>query len=161
MRTPTILCLLAAAAVSSCTLFQGQPDPRWASYKTWTSVVRGLHGDPEGDLDGVHEAANGYRNVWVNDVGREMLLSDGPYEYPVGTVVVKEQFGSEASWQADRSPQLTVMLKVAAGEGADTWHWAVGTGGAGPDRFCSKCHDNVEEHDFVFTNGAFLGDDGE
>lgn len=159
MRRSTLVVALAALTISSCTLFSGEPDPRWSGYRSWTSVVRGLHGDPNDELDGVHEAAEGYRNVWVNDVGKAMLLGDGPYTYPVGTVVVKEQFGDEASWRADTDPTITVMLKVAAGQGPETWHWAVGANGAGPNRFCSKCHDNVEDDDFVFTNGAFLGDD--
>lgn len=158
MRTPLIVGSFFAIAISSCTLFSGEPDPRWVDYKSWTSVVRGLHGDPSESLDGVHEGENGYRNVFVNNVGKEMLLGDGPYAYPIGTVVVKEQYSTEAGWQADTSPTVTVMLKVGEGEGADTWNWAVGTGSAGPNGFCSKCHDNVDDDDFVFTNGAFLGD---
>ncbi len=161
MRTRLLVVSFVAIAISSCTLFRGEPDPRWSDYRSWTSVVRGLHGDPSESLDGVHEGENGYRNVFVNAVGKDMLLGDGPYSYPVGTVIVKEQYSTESSWQADQAPAVTVMLKVAEGPSADTWNWAMGSNGAGPNGFCSKCHDNVEDDDFVYTNGAFLGGDDE
>ncbi|HEB54041.1 MAG TPA: hypothetical protein ENI87_12375 [bacterium] len=158
MRTlPLSSAALALVAVSACSIFSGRPDPRWAGYREWTPVIRGLTGDPDEQLDDAHEAAAGYRNVFVNDVGRETMLGDGPYVYPVGTVIVKEQFPDEASWRADTDPTLTVMLKVSAGEGEETWHWATGWNGAAPNRFCANCHDHVEEDDFVFTNGSVLG----
>ncbi|MFK7740048.1 MAG: cytochrome P460 family protein [Planctomycetota bacterium] len=157
MPKKTTVASLLALSISACTLFQGEPDPRWSDYRSWTSVAKGLTGDDTGSLGGVHRGEEGFRNVWVNDTGKQMLLSDGPYIYPVGTVIVKEQFGSKSAWERDTSPDLTVMVKVQEGEGEDTWHYAVGWNGAGPDRFCSDCHEAVEEDDFVFTNGYFLG----
>lgn len=134
-------------------------DERWADYKNWTMVGEASTGDPTGFIGNVHMGQEGYRNVYVNDIGRDMLLSEGPYDFPEGTVVIKEQFANKADWEAGKKAAHTVSIKVANGEGLvkGDWQWADSyKGSAGDSAFCSGCHSIATSSDFVFTNGAFV-----
>ena len=146
--------------------FLGKPDPRWADYKSWTKITEG---EPStGDsmaLGGVHMGTEGYRDVYVNDIGLEMITGDGPYDFPEGTVVVKEQFASKADWEAGEGAQHTISLKVAdnPGTASEDWNWAAGYTGkvkahiADPN--CVACHTAAiafNQSDYVFSVPAYL-----
>jgi len=136
-------------------------DPRWADYKSWTKVtaLEPGTGDPTGFLGGVHMGTEGYRDVYVNDIAEAALLGSAPYNFPAGSVVVKEQFASEADWEAGRKAAHTVSVKVAASDSLskDNWIWADSyKGTAGESAFCSGCHSIAAQSDYVFTNGDFL-----
>ena len=168
MNTPSLrvaaLALGTTVFISGCATLTSpfrDADERWADYKNWTMVNEGepSTGDPTGFIGNVHMGAEGYRNVYVNEIGRDLLLSEGPYDYPLGTVVIKEQFANKADWEAGKNAAHTVSLKVANNEGlvnAD-WEWADSyKGSAGKSDFCAGCHSIATSTDFVFTNGAFI-----
>ncbi len=151
---------VAAVLASGCaSLIKGEPDERWADYASWTKITqdRTGTGDPTGFIGKVHKGRDGYRDVYVNDVGKDMLTSMGSYAFPVGTVIVKEQFSNKAAWENQKGAEHTIMIKVSEGTGADSWDWAAGyTGKAGDSAFCSGCHTIAAKDDFVFTHEKFL-----
>lgn len=148
------------ASCSTLTAPFKDADPRWADFKSWTRLTD-THvstGNPTGFLGGVHMGLEGYREVYVNDIGRDALLGNAPYNLPAGTVVVKEQFASKEDWEADRKPAHTISVKVAASDvvSKDNWIWADSyKGTAGESAFCSGCHSIAAKSDFVFTTGDF------
>lgn len=169
MKTTTLsICTLAAtgALLAGCASLDpfAEPDPRWADYTSWTKVLDGNTGDPTGFIGSVHEGSEGYRNVYVNAVGEETLLGDAPYDYPAGTVVVKEQFASREDWEAGNDPAVTVSVKETASDTPvrENWIWADSyTATAGDSAFCSGCHGIAAANDFVFTNGEFIASEME
>lgn len=157
----------SAAFLTGCASVNpfAKPDPRWVDFKTWTKVTEGTAstGDPSGFLGAVHKGENGYRDVYANDVAKEVLLGGGPYQFPEGSVIVKHQFDNKADWEAGKNGDVTVSIKSAddgTGTNKDNWTWAAGLKGkAGPSEFCAGCHSiatNVSQSDFVFTTQSFL-----
>lgn len=152
-----------SALLASCSTLSApfkDADPRWADYKSWTKVTEEhvSTGNPTGFLGGVHMGLEGYRDVYVNDIGRDALLGSAPYNLPAGTVVVKEQFASKEDWEAGRKPAHTISLKTADGDQVikENWIWADSyKGSAGESAFCSGCHSIAAKSDFVFTTGDF------
>ncbi len=165
MYRPTIRSALGIAAVttllSGCAAIGigGEPDARWADYKNWTRVNEIPSTGQSPGLGAVHLGPEGYRVVYVNDAGRDTILSDGPYEYPEGTVVVKEQYKDEAAYESGKGAAVTVSLKVAGGPGKETWHWADSyTATAEENEFCAGCHSIPFAKDFVFSNVTYLAE---
>lgn len=135
----------------------GTADERWAEYKTWETVSDEPSTGASPGLGAVHAGPDGYRIVYVNAVGRDTIKGDGPYVYPEGTVIVKEQYEDEAAYDSGSGAAVTVSLKIAEGEGADTWHWSESyTSTAGESAFCSGCHSIPFAKDFVFSNVEYL-----
>ena len=160
-RTSSVLLLGAVSViVASCASTPSGPaDERWADFKSWTKIVDGQTGDDTNFLGNVHKGPTGFRNVYVNDIGAAMLEGEGPYNFPAGTVVVKEQFGSEAAWASGEGGAVTVSLKATGSDvvAKEDWIWATGFNAkAGESAFCSGCHSIAAKDDFVFTNGAFI-----
>lgn len=158
----TVTGLLAGCA--SLTAPFREADPRWADYKNWTRVTADevSTGNPTGFLGGVHMGDEGYREVYVNDVAKDTLYGSAPYNYPAGSVIVKEQFANKADWQAGRKAAHTISVKVSQSETSQKqdWMWADSfKGKAGESEFCAGCHSIAElraKGDYVFTNGDFL-----
>jgi len=141
-----------------------KPDPRWADFESWTKVTEGVEptGDPTGTLQVVHKGPTGYRDVYVNDIGKDVLLGAGPYDFPEGTVVVKHQFDNKADWESGKNGDVTVSVK-ATDDGTrnkDNWVWAASyKGKAVASEFCSSCHTaalGLSQSDYVFTTGNFM-----
>lgn len=136
-------------------------DPRWADYKTWTKISEGRvsTGDPTGFVGTVHKGPKGYRDIFVNKVGIATNQGSGPYVYPVGTVIVKEQYTNKAAWEAQKKPGFTAMIKVSesAAPSADNWAWSDGYTSKAKAKyvFCSACHAIGAKDDFTFTNEDF------
>jgi len=152
------------AFVSGCATF-GKADSRWADYKGWTKVTEGRvsTGDPTGFIGTVHRGTAGYRDIFVNNIGLATNQGTAPYNYPIGSVVVKEQYKDKAAWEAQKSPDLTIMVKVgnSATPSASNWAFAAGyTDKAGDNAFCSGCHTIALKDDFVFTNEDFFKSHG-
>jgi hypothetical protein len=92
------------------------------------------------------------RRIYINDVGTNLKLSarEGQvqYEYPEGTIIVKENYLTETSTVPT---ELTVMIKSASDMRArGGWIWVaknVATGGERvfSDEFCFTCHQNANE----------------
>lgn len=156
-----IAAVLVAGCASSLNPFAREADERWADYKTWTKITEGKTGtgDPTGLIKTVHMGPDGYRDVYVNDIGKAALEGSAPYLFPAGTVVVKEQFSSKANWEAGKKPGVTVSIKATGGDAVnrDDWIWADSyTAKAGTSAFCAGCHTAAIASDFVFTHADFL-----
>ncbi len=154
-----IACVIIVAC-STVSPYQGG-DPRWADFKTWAKVNGDEvgTGDPTGFLGSVHKGRNGYREIYVNQTGYDVNQSRGPYKYPVGTVIVKEQFDDRAAWESKQPTELTIMLKLRDNGNLDAsnWGWVSGYQGKVTNSgFCSGCHTLARDRDFVFINKEFL-----
>ena len=166
-RTKALVIITATGLLAGCASLTApfrDADERWADYKNWTQVTADevSTGDETGFLGGVHMGDEGYREVYVNDIAKEALEGEAPYNYPEGSVIVKEQYASKADWEAGRNAAHTVSVKVAQTEKAEkaNWMWADSyKGTAGESDFCAGCHSIAElraQGDYVFTNGDFL-----
>lgn len=142
--------------------YSGNTDARWADFKSWTKITqdRTSTGDPTGLVSGVHKGRDGYRDVYVNDIGLATNQGAAPYNYPVGSVIVKEQFDDLAAFKAQKPTDLTIMVKIrdSATPDASNWAWAAGYDAKLEEvnAFCSGCHSAAAKDDFVFTNEDFL-----
>jgi Cytochrome P460 len=105
---------------------------------------------------------NKFFTVYVNDVGREAMVTQKNPTFPVGTVIVKEKLPSKES----QTPELlTVMIKQKEGfnEASGDWEYAVmdGTGtrleGRGDLQNCQSCHVAKQGSDYVFR--TYLSND--
>lgn len=150
--------------ISGCAMLGlgGKPDPRWADYKNWQKLnATPITGDHTGFLGGLHEGAEGVREVYINDTGYAVANGSAPYDYPVGTVVAKEQYKNLAALEDGKSPGLTIMVKVSddAENAANNWIWSAGYGrSAGENSFCSSCHTIAASSDYVFSNAETLAE---
>lgn len=160
---PRLACVVAAGTVliAGCASVSApfrSADARWADYKTWRTASDTPSTGASPGLGAVHKGPEGYRMVYVNNVGHDTLTGDGPYDYPVGTVMVKEQYDDEAAYVAGTDPDLTISVKVANGPVAkDNWQWADSYKATAADNaFCSGCHSIPFAKDFVFSNAAYL-----
>ncbi len=141
------------------------PGPElWEGYKNWTKITKEPNtGDPTGFLSKKHGGIKAYRDIFVNEVGREAYLNQ-QFPLPEGTVIVKEAFKNEEAWKAQKKPELTVMVKLAEGSNPDTgnWQWFMGASGSekmsgtGMDtkwgKFCGSCHAYGQQADFTFMS---------
>lgn len=162
IKQGAVLCIsILVAGCSTISAPFRDADPRWADFKSWTKVteLEPTTGNPTRFLGGQHQGDEGYRDVYVNDVAKDTLMGSAPYNFPEGSVIVKEQFASKADWEAGRKPGHTISIKVAAGDtlSKDNWIWADSYKGTpGESAFCSGCHSIAAKDDYVFTNGDFL-----
>jgi len=159
--TAAVAMSVLLAGCSTLTAPFKEADPRWADFKSWTKVteLEPSTGDPTKFLGGLHMGAEGYRDVYVNKVAEAVLLGGAPYNYPAGSVIVKEQFANKADWEAQRKAAHTISVKATASDtlAKDNWIWADSyKGTAEESAFCSGCHSIAAKDDYVFTNGDFL-----
>ncbi len=155
-----LLAVVAAVTTAFTSHSFSKPKSDWVDYKSWTQITkdRVSTGDPTGYLDGKHKGKKGYREIYINDVGKDTILGTAPYNYPVGTIIVKEQYKNKARWEAQKKPDLTVMVKVADSGSIDprNWGFATGHGKVKYRNFCAGCHSIAAADDFVFTNQDFM-----
>lgn len=144
---------------------QGGDINTWSDYKFWYKANPAPHtGDPTGFLGNVHEGSNAFREIYINSTGEAVNRGASSFPYPVGTVIVKESYGSQAEHASGESPDLTIMVKLAEGSSPDTSDWEYimgadgtnrGTGTSGLATFCHSCHTAAAATDFSFINSAF------
>jgi len=154
--------LLISFVLSACAT-GGEADSRWANYKSWTKIHnQPITGDHTGFLGGLHRGESGVRQVFVNDIGLSVATGSGPYSYPVGTVIAKEQYKDQAALDGGKNPGLTVMVKVSdnAENPVENWAWSRGYNATAKvdDAFCSSCHTIAAGSDYAFSNGTSLKD---
>ncbi|HEQ71083.1 MAG TPA: hypothetical protein ENN69_01210 [Spirochaetia bacterium] len=185
MRNVTTLALwLMALALSLVACGKGDrkvwvPD----NYREWEHTINEVLSYPI--------AGHGptYRVIYINKEGTHATetVRDGRdwYEYPPGTIIVKEVYQDRNAVQAGTPFQLTVMIKAPeAPEAVDGWVWVVKDTASGNETvfqstFCIDCHSDANERhrlgwgnpiaefqDFVFFpyleyQGARAGKDNE
>ncbi len=150
--------------ISYTKVIKKELNPLWKGYTSWYNVTN-KHpntGDPTGFLDGKHKGTKAYRVIYINSIGEATQKKSGNNKYPAGTVVVKEAYKDKAAWEAKKSPQLTVMVKLAAGKSPDTGDWEFYMGSSKKNlfmnfqKFCSSCHVYAQAKDYVFMNADQL-----
>lgn len=138
----------------------------WENYKTWykSSGSEAITGDKTKFLGGKHRDVDGYRVIYINDVGVATNKRTRPYKYPEGTVIVKEQYKDASSYKNKRRPDLTIMIKLSEGESPETGDWGYTSGFkrkihknlSSQAKFCGDCHKaaNLKKSDYVFINST-------
>lgn len=157
------LLLTGLTACMSTSPALGPDASAWDNYRSWYKATPEPEtGDPTGFLGGVHDGTRAYRVVYVNEVGEAVNRGEQGLPYPEGTILLKESFNNEAALNADRNPDLTLMIKLAQGMSPATGDWeyvrpdgARGTGDSGLGAFCRDCHLNAAAHDYNFINSRF------
>ncbi len=96
-----------------------------------------------------------YRKIYINSRGREAAVSETAgktrWNYPDGTVIVKEVYPAQEITPGGRPEQLTVMIKDKDNEAArGGWLWLVKDMQSGDTsiithEFCITCHANANE----------------
>ena len=103
------------------------------------------------------------RRIFINDVGASVEPqtsgSDTHWDYPDGTVIVKEVFSGEAPDLSSDPDALAVMIKNPDDERArGDWIWVVRDVASGAERifdntYCITCHgDANENHPYMDGN---------
>ncbi len=164
--TPCVALLVAGCMTTSDP--QGPQANAWEQYKDWFKVTPEPNtGDPTGFLGNVHEGLNAYRDVYVNELGRDVNQGEASFPYPAGSILVKETYRNLAAYNAKQNPDLTIMVKLLEGSSPETSDWEYVMGGDGLNRgtgtsgvavFCHSCHTAAAETDYNFMNKSFLND---
>ena len=136
------------AGATSASAFQG--------YTSWTKMNKQpITGDATGVLGSAHEGARGFREVFINDVGKN-AGSGGSYSQ--GTLIVKESYKKASSGGKGDLTGLTIMVKREAGYDPENGDWeylnatsALKIRAQGKLGGCINCHAAAFDSDYVFT----------
>ena len=158
-----VLALSVAVLFTSCASndYSKITNNNWKNFKNWTKVttLKPETGDTTGFLAGVHKGSKGYRDVFVNSIGAKALLGSAPYNFPKGTVIVKEQFDDLATYEKQVATDITIMVKLKDSDtlSADNWGFAESQDAeVKANNFCSSCHSIATNDDFIFTTGDYI-----
>ena len=103
---------------------------------------------------------NNYRRIFINDTGKNSPFSAAEgsssgtgktYDYPDGTVIIKEVYDGFDYQEGSRPKMLTVMVKDRGNQDArGGWLWIVKDPVSGSENiltqeFCFTCHENANE----------------
>ena len=164
-----IIAIIVIGAGTGFQLYNAEITPIshfWKDYKTWykTTGATPITGDDTRFLGGKHEGTEGYRVIYINKKGAPINKGKAPFNYPEGTVVVKEQYKNERSFESGKKPDLSIMIKLAKGISPATGDWGYVTGfkrkihqgNSKNAQFCGGCHSaaNLRKNDYVFINSA-------
>ena len=119
-----------------------------SDYKSWTVVANNLDYPIPG-----HE--NHGRKIYINDTGKrvgvEYKSGRATYNYPVGSIIVKEIYPKLKVRKGDKPISLTVMIKDPNNPlSRGGWLWVVKDMKTRKERiidyeFCVDCHSNANE----------------
>lgn len=139
----------------------------WADYKNWYKVTKEPNtGDPTGFLDKEHRGVKAYRDVFINSIGEATNKGEAEFPYPEGTIIVLEAFKDKGSWEEQKKPELTIMIKLSIATSPETGDWEFVDGASGKNRgsgtsklgvFCGSCHINAMATDYNFMNYTTIG----
>ena len=165
----TILFIVALAMLAGAVAIHSSPSApesdlaSLAKYRQWTLVnpTPQLMAPPSivscSIMPGRYEPSphlNKYVSVFVNQVGREEMMTKQSPKFPIGSMIVKEKLGSADSTTAE---MLTAMIKREPGynpPGGD-WEYLVLDGAAtkiieqGKLTRCSGCHRPFQGSDYI------------
>ena len=169
MKLRFIISLGLLTILSACMSTSPQLGPdasAWDDYLSWYKVTaEATTGDPTGFLGSVHDGSNAYRQIYVNSTGEAVNRGTQGMPYPEGTILLKESFNNAAALAARHNPDLTIMIKLAAGQSPETGGWEYvmgadgnrrGTGASGLAAFCRDCHLFAAATDYNFINSRFF-----
>lgn len=142
-----------------------------AGFKSWTQVNKKPAVIPsavsmqcispsqaEMDLDATNPHNEKFINVYVNDIGKDEMLTKKRPDFPVGTIIVKEKLPTAESKDAEL---LTVMIKREKNYNPKVGDWEFLTfNGAGTEttargrlESCQTCHLVEKQTDYVSRRG--------
>ena len=163
MRTRLCLALLSLAALSGCLSSLGDRDglttDHFAEFESWHKVnAEPLIGPADGLLRGKHLERDGVREVYANDIAREVFEGRADLPFPEGSIVVKDTFYLTDEGGIGERWNITVMKKREAGYDPDNGDWEYATAGPRKDirvrgrwNLCIDCHLDALSTDYVFT----------
>ena len=142
----------------------------WKDYRSWHKLTEEpTTGDPTGLLFRRHGGTAGYRNIYVNEIGKQSY-TDSSFPYPVGTIIVKEVYKNEKKYLEDNISTVSIMLKLEEGTSPETGDWEYiedlagkkrGSGTSASARFCGSCHRSANKTDFVFSTPSLYSEESE
>jgi hypothetical protein len=143
---------------------------RWAedSYVTqladiesqkWSKVNKELiTGDMFGALAEAHLGPEGFRQVYINSIGKAVSMGKADFPYPVGTFVMKEAFENAGGTPGDLAA-YTIMVKRGDSYDPANGNWeylmfnpAKEVMAQGKIDMCIGCHAAVADKDYVFND---------
>lgn len=158
--------LVSLSACMSTSPPLGPDSSAWDNYLSWYEVTPdATTGDPTGFLGAVHDGRSAFRQIYVNATGEPVNRGTQGFPYPEGSILLKESFNNAQALADRRNPDLTIMLKLAAGQSPETGDWEYvmgvdgtrrGTGTSGLAEFCRDCHLYAAATDYNFINSRFF-----
>ena len=157
--------LLGAVILALVTCMSMGTDPNatqvdaFSDYSSWNKVnAEPVTGDTTGFLEKVHGGPTGFREVFINAVGKP--TSDGKVDlpYPTGTILVKETYKSDNGAKG-KLKDLTIMVKRDPGYDSDNGDWeylmvtaSLRIRSQGRINMCIDCHAAGVMDAYVFTS---------
>jgi len=134
---------------------------KFSDYRNWTKVNQNtITGDETGVLGPAHERARGFREIYINEIGKPVAYGASDYPYPEGSVILKESF-SEKDGGKGKLASITIMIKREEGYDPDNGNWEyINASGdfkisrQGKIGMCIKCHSVMSEKDFTFWDSS-------
>lgn len=134
----------------------------FVNYQSWMKVNQTtITGDETGVLGPAHERAKGFREIYINDVGKAVAYGEVDYPYPLGTIIVKESFKAKEG-EKGKLNSITIMVKREEGYDLENGNWEYVNANdeleisrQGKIGMCSGCHSAASERDFVFWDSSF------
>lgn len=138
---------------------EGTTTDMFSDYMSWTKVNREtITGDATGVLGPAHEGAKGFREIYVNDLGKPVYFGEMAYPFPVGTIIVKESYNEDNGMKGILK-NLTVMVKKTSGYDPANGDWeyimaspTFDVMDQGKIGMCIGCHSAEKDKDFTFWN---------
>jgi len=133
----------------------------YADYMSWTKVNQEtITGDVTGALGPAHQSAKGFREIFVNDIGRPTAYGETAYPYPAGSIILKESYKAK---DGDKGALdgFTIMIKRENGYDADNGNWEYvmtntdfKVSQQGKIGMCIGCHSAGSDKDFTFWDSS-------
>ena len=153
MKSATLLLSLLTIVVLVACKSLGTPEDQDRASSLWTSMEGyqswGAFPDYEGWQEGKNPHGKHIR-TFIN-----ATAASNTADLPFGSIIVKENFSAR---DESKLGGLTVMQRVEGYDSASgDWFWARyepdgGLTHSGMVTYCSNCHGNAGEDDFVFLN---------
>ena len=145
----SIIFCLAIIGFASCQQKE-QPKLTPENYRLWNKTIDTILDYP------VPGHKDNCRIMYINTIGEGVQMTEENgrmvYEYPEGTIIVKEIYrGLEPPQEKEQPVQLTIMIKDSQHPQAlSGWVWLVTTPATGEEQifdynFCADCHTNANE----------------
>jgi len=134
----------------------------FSGYLNWSKVNQvTITGDDTGVLGAAHERAKGFREIYVNDIGKSTAYRESDYPYPVGSVIIKESYSADDGAKGILK-SITIMVKREAGYDPDNGDWEYAmtdenlkVSRQGKINMCISCHSVMSDKDFTFWDNTF------
>lgn len=133
----------------------------FSNYLNWEKVNNEvITGDVIGILGPAHQRAQGFREIYVNDIGKEVSSGEKSYPYPSGSIILKESFKADNGKKGDLA-DITIMVKREDGYDPENGNWEYFMANSqlkvskqGKIGMCIGCHSAVSSTDYTFWDSS-------